>query len=106
MSALSQTAGQELVVYWSSRQSSSAIVLVIGLILMIALVSLIYGVLRYLRERLVQRLEHTSNSLERLASGSDDVDIVKRENVLHDINRLVRALESLNDLRLKEREAQ
>ena len=106
MAELSGEAGNELVAYWKSRQFTATMLVIVDLVLMVALLSLIYGVLRYLKERLVLRLENTSNSLERLASGDANIEISRNENDLFDVVRLVDALEGFKDMRLKEKEVQ
>ncbi|MEL7469980.1 MAG: methyl-accepting chemotaxis protein [Pseudomonadota bacterium] len=93
MTALSKLAGSELVTYWEGRKSTSLMLLLVNFSVMITLIVTILAVWNQLHRRLITRLEVTTEALEGLSTGDQDVDIDRRSNDLAEVARLAAALE-------------
>ena len=94
---LSNLAGQELLVYWKGRERAALLGLAFNGLLMVGLIGAVLYLLRLLNNRLVSRLERTTDALQKLSSGQLEVQIDRRTNDLEEVDRLLSALEVFRD---------
>ncbi len=97
MSDLSTAAGAETANYWDDRKGDALTELVLTILAVIMLIALIFGSTLFIRKRIVSRVETTTQALVKVASGSLQVGVDRRNNDLKEIADLSGALESFRD---------
>lgn len=94
MTDLSNLAGNELEIYWQRRGTSAILTLAGNAVFFFAILAALYYVMKQLNNRLVRRLERTTDAIEALSTGQLDVSIDRRPNDLLEVARLVSGLEA------------
>lgn len=97
MTETSKLAGAALVSYWDDRKSWSLSMLIMNVVMMLVLVAGVLGMLRILKQRLIQRLEITTEAIEKLSRGNLEVEIDRRPTDVVEVARLASALEVFRD---------
>ncbi len=97
MTALSNLAGRELNAYWEDRRSGALLTVLFDTLVVLALAAAIVFTTLFMKQRLVRRLEDTSEALDKLSSGNLSVKIDQRKNDLVEVARLNTTLEAFRD---------